>query len=141
MGFFSYLLKKRLLNANPDDIPNFSFNGYNTYARVVRVYDGDTITILFQYHKRIYKYSCRIYGIDTPEIRTRNEEEKIKGYEARDFLSSYILEQIIKVHFLDFDKYGRPLVNLYIKINGDYIDIAKLMISQGYAKPYFGGTK
>jgi micrococcal nuclease len=87
------------------------------------------------------KYSTRIYGIDTPEIRTRDDEEKKKGYEARDFLRSYILDQVVKVELLNFDKYGRLLANVYTDINGTDKNVADMMISQGHAKPYFGGTK
>ena len=142
MWFFTdYFLKKRLKKINPDNIDKFSFDGITTYARVAGVYDGDTITIVFEYKGEMIKYSARIYGIDTPEIRTRDDEEKQKGYEARDFLRSYIHNQIVKVDLLNFDKYGRLLINVYANIGGTYKDMAQMMINENYAKPYFGGTK
>lgn len=136
------LLKKRLANLpNPKDIPRFSFEGLETYARVVSVYDGDTITIVFEYHKQMIKYSCRIYGIDTPEIRTSDPEEKKLGFAARDYLRSIILDKVVKVNFMKFDKYGRILITLSTTINNEPKDISNLMIAEGYAKPYFGGKK
>ena len=117
--------------------PMFSFDGIKTYAKIYNVYDGDTVKIIFEFQGKMIKYSCRIYGIDTPEIRTKNKEEKIKGFAARDFLSDLILNKILQVHLMKFDKYGR----LLIKILYNNQDISNIMIQQGHAKPYFGGTK
>lgn len=139
--FSERLLKKKLANIDINSVDRFSFNGITTYARVSSVYDGDTITIIFEFKGEMIKYSTRIYGIDTPEIRTRDDEEKKKGYEARDFLRSYILDQVVKVELLNFDKYGRLLANVYTDINGTDKNVADMMINQGHAKPYFGGTK
>lgn len=139
--FSERLLKRRLLNVNPDDIPKFSYDGITTYAKIYNVYDGDTVKIIFEYRGEMIKYSARIYGINTPEIRTRDDEEKIKGYAARDFLKSYILNKVLKVDLLEFDKYGRLLIKIYVDINGTIIDISNLMITNNHAKPYFGGTK
>ena len=137
LRFSERLLKKRLAKFDPTSIDRFSFDGLKTYAKVCKVYDGDTITLIFEYRGEMLKYSARIYGIDTPEIRTRDKEEKKLGYAARDFLSSYILNQIVFVEFLKFDKYGRLLVNVFI----NDVNISNLMIQNKYAKPYFGGTK
>lgn len=138
---FDYFLKRKLRNFDPESIDRFSFDGISTYAKVCDVYDGDTVTILFSHRRKIIKYSCRIYGIDTPEIRTRDLEEKKRGYEARDFLKSYILDQIIKIDLLKFDKYGRLLAHLYVNVGGTYKDVGRLMINNKHAKEYFGGTK
>lgn len=139
--FRNKLLFRKLNNINPDDIPKFSFDGISTYAKVTRVYDGDTITIIFPFKNEFIKYSCRIYGIDTPEIRTRDDEEKKRGYAARDFLKSFIENEIVKIDLLKFDKYGRLLAIVYVDINGTYTNINNLMIQHNHAKPYFGGTK
>ena len=135
------LLKKKLSNIDPDTVPRFSFNGIKTYARICSVYDGDTVTIVFEHFGQMIKYSARIYGIDTPEIRTHDPIEKSLAYEARDFLSSYILDQVLYVELLNFDKYGRLLINIYMPYQEDMINIADLMLINNYAKPYFGGTK
>ena len=134
----NFFLKKRLMKANPKDIPYFSFNGIRTIAKVVKVYDGDTITIIFEYNGKMIKYSCRIFGIDTPEIRSQNPEERKLAYEARDFLRSLILNKIVHIELLKFDKYGRLLINVFTESSQNISDI---MIEKKYAKPYFGGKK
>lgn len=130
-------MKKKLYKLNPEEIPKFDFNGLKKFCRVVKVYDGDTCTVLFIWRKKNIKINCRLYGIDTPEIRTSDEEEKERGIKARDFLREMILEKIITINFLDNDKYGRPLAILYI----NDMNINELMIEKGYAKKYFGGKK
>ena len=134
-------LKRDLTRCDMSIIDRFSFDGITTYARISKVYDGDTVTIVFKFKGEMIKYSCRIYGIDTPEIRTKDLDEKKRGYEARDFLKSYIDDKIVKIDLLKFDKYGRLLGNLYIKVGGQYLDVAGLMINNNHAKAYFGGTK
>ena len=136
---FKYLKTKKQLNKlNPKDVKPFSFEGVEKYARIVKVYDGDTCTILFRWKKQNIKTSCRILGIDTPELRTSNKKEKALGYAAKEYLEYMILEQILKVKFSKDDKYGRPLVEIFLH-NGT--SVADLMIKQGHAKPYFGGAK
>ena len=130
--------KRRLKQLDASTIDVFSFKGLERQSRVVKVYDGDTITILFRFNKQYYKTSCRILGIDTPELRTKNLKEKAAGYKARDFLSGFILDKIILIKFGKFDKYGRPLIEGFLD-NGQ--SISNLMISNGHAKPYFGGKK
>ena len=134
-------LQKRLEKIDHNNIPRFSFKGINTYAFVCKVYDGDTITIVFEYKGDMIKYSTRIYGIDTPEIRTKDDDEKKRGYAARDFLSSYILNKVVKIELLEFDKYGRLLANVFANIGGNYINVSNLLIQNNHAKPYFGGKK
>lgn len=132
------LLKKRLEKIIPENVPLFSFDGIQTYAKIYDVYDGDSVKIIFEHNGKLIKYKCRLYGIDTPEIRTRDKQEKELGFIARDFLRSCILDKVLKVDLLEFDKYGRLLIKIYNKNNQSISDI---MIQQEYAKPYFGGTK
>lgn len=135
------------------------------------VYDGDTITLIVPINMQIYnmespttltlkstnlndttniklnKIKVRLFGIDTPELKpSKNladrEQHIIKAKEARDFLSDMILNKVIKVQFLQNDKYGRPLTKLFtIGENQNEICINDLMVSKGYAKKYDGGTK
>ena len=130
--------KRRLKQLDPLDIDRFSFEGLERQSRVVKVYDGDTITILFRFNKQYYKTSCRMVGIDTPELRTKNLKEKAAGYKAKQFLETLILDKILLVKFGKFDKYGRPLVEVFLD-NGQ--SVSNMMISNKYAKPYFGGKK
>ena len=130
--------KKILKKLEPKDIKPFSFDGIEKYVRIVKVYDGDTCTILFRWKKQNIKTSCRIIGIDTPELRTKNKVEKELGYKAKEFLVNLIFEKVLRVKFGKDGKYGRPLVEIFLH-NGQ--SISDIMISSGHAKPYFGGTK
>ena len=139
MNFFKKLnTKRKLKKLNPRDIPKFSFDGVKKYARIYKVYDGDTCTLLFNWKKQPINITCRILGIDTPEIRTKNELEKKAAYEARDYLIRLIHDKILYVHFYKNDKYGRPLIEIFLD-NRD--SISDIMIKKGYAISYFGGSK
>ena len=119
----------------------FSLNGYKTFAKCVHAYDGDTIHVVFKMpHSNEYnKWVIRMMGIDTPEIKSKNTNEKQLAVKARDFLRELMLDKIIIIECLDFDKYGRLLGNLFIE--GSDISISNMMIEKGYAKAYDGGTK
>lgn len=123
-------------NLSLTSIPVFTFEGYSTVAKCVKVYDGDTIHLIFTHPilSDYTRFSCRMYGYNSAEIRTKNLEEKQKGIESRDYLSKMILDKIVNVHFFKMDKYGRPL----IKVMVDGIDVNAQMIELGYGRPYDG---
>lgn len=127
------------MELNWDDAVEFSFEGQFKEAKVLSVYDGDTITVAFPFGGKMFKWNCRLTGVDTPELRTRNLKEKEFGYKVRDFLREKILGKIVKLSCKDFDKYGRLLVEVY---DSDTIDsINNWLIDNGYAFAYDGGTK
>jgi micrococcal nuclease len=125
------------LQSQTDKTPMFSLNGFKTDAKVVKVYDGDTVHVVFFIFDKYYKWICRILNVDTPELRTKNEEEKKKGYEVRDKLRELILDKTVQLDCHEFDKYGRLLVDIKI----DEIRVDEWLITNGYAKKYDGGTK
>ena len=124
-----------------DSIPMLSFKGQRIYCKVVSVYDGDTIKVVFPIigsgSMKLYKWNCRINGVDTPELRTRNHLEKNLGYKVRDKLREKILGKVVYIVCDTFDKYGRLLVNIYV--HGE--DISKWLIDNEYAFKYNGGKK
>lgn len=128
---------EELLSLDTTNIKKFTLDGLIKTAKVIKVYDGDTITVVFKHNDEYNKWNCRIYGIDTPEIKSQNPEEKKAGIIARDFLKNLILEKIVTIECLDFDKYGRLLANIFYNDK----NIMKIMIENNYAKLYFGGTK
>ncbi len=119
------------------DTEELSFENQVITGKVVSVYDGDTIKCVFPLNDKFYKWNCRINGIDTPEIRTRSKLEKEMGYKARDFLREKILKKMVEIHCGEFDKYGRLLVNIKL----DNQDMSELLIKEGLAFRYDGGTK
>lgn len=108
-------------------------------AKVIKVYDGDTITVGF-YHgdsEKPYRASVRLYGIDTPEMKGKTPEEKASAKLAQQFLSSQILGKIVTLTNISKEKYGRLLADVYC----NEVHINQLMVDNGHAVSYFGGTK
>ena len=113
-----------------------------------RVVDGDTIDVTIDLGFDLYKKErVRVAGVDTPEKRTRNLEEKELGIDATEWLKAKLEgavagddDLVIRTE-LDggVGKYGRLLGWLYI---GDSdLSLNEQMITEGYAHPYDGGTK
>ena len=117
-------------------------------VEINRVVDGDTIDVTIDLGFDLYKKErVRVAGVDTPEKRTRDLEEKALGYDATNWLKDALDgaiagddDLIIRTE-LDggVGKYGRLLGWLYI---GDQeVSLNEQMIEQGYAWAYDGGTK
>ena len=109
-------------------------------GKVVKVYDGDTITVAAPLQfadSPIYRFSVRLSGIDTPELRTSSENEKKHAIIARDALHDLIYGKMILLENVSTEKYGRLLADIYI----DGIHVNKWLIDNKYAVAYDGGTK
>ena len=117
-------------------------------TKINRVVDGDTIDVTIDLGFDLYKKErVRIAGVDTPEKRTRDLEEKALGIDATNWLKGK-LEQAIKGDDEltirtelkgGMGKYGRLLGWLYV--GDDNVSLNEQMIGEGYAWPYDGGTK
>jgi len=125
------------LESATTSVPFFTLKGHSCRAKVVHVYDGDTVHLVFEYLGHLFKWHARIAHVDTPELRTKNLEEKKLGYETRDKLIEFIHGKVVDVLCLDFDKYGRVLAE--ITYNGIRVD--QWLIDNKLAKPYEGKTK
>lgn len=132
------ILMQQLNSLDIKNVKKFSFNNYTTIIKIIKVIDGDTVSGIFKFKDSFYKYNFRINGIDTAEIHSKNENEKNIGLNAKDYLSNLIMDKILVAHFLEFDKYGRILVNLYLN-NSELI--SDHLINGGYAHKYDGKTK
>lgn len=131
----------KLLEIHSSKTNKFSLNGYKTYAKCVYVYDGDTIHVVFKMpnSSECFKWVIRMMGIDTPEMKTKNLVEKAKAVQSRDFLKGKILDKVVILDCLEFDKYGRLLGNIFLE--GEEQSLSQQMIANGHAKAYDGGTK
>ena len=117
-------------------------------TEIVKVLDGDTIDVIIDLGFDLYKKErVRIAGVDTPEKRTRDLEEKALGEDATNWLKEQLDgaisgedDLVIRTELVGgMGKYGRLLSWLYI---GDETEsINERMIQQGYAWEYDGGTK
>ena len=118
----------------------FNLEGDMLRAKVIDVYDGDTVTLVFRFGSKIWKDKCRLAGVDTAEIRTRDEDERVRGLEARDWLRAQVLNKKVWVECGKWDKYGRLLGTIFL--SGDFQQsVNQELINHGFAVPYFGGTK
>lgn len=109
-------------------------------GQVIKVYDGDTITIASKLpfaDSPLYRLSVRLNGIDTPEIKSKSEDEKTCAKEARDELAKLILNKEIHLKNIKSEKYGRILADVYF---GD-LHINEWLIEKRMAVRYDGGTK
>jgi len=109
-------------------------------GRVIKVYDGDSITIAAKLpfdDSTLYRFSVRLNGIDTPEIKGKNADEKEAAKLARDALSNLILNKNIILKNVDNEKYGRVLADVYL----DELHINEWLIKERYAIRYDGGAK
>ena len=109
-------------------------------GKVIKVYDGDSITIAAKLpfeNSLLYRFSVRLNGIDTPEIKGKNEDEKEAAKNARDALSKLILNKYIVLKNVDNEKYGRILADVYL---GE-LHINDWLVRERYAVRYDGGTK
>ena len=117
-------------------------------TEIVKVVDGDTIDVLIDLGFDLYKKErVRIAGVDTPEKRTRDLEEKALGLDATYWMKKQLEDTIAGDEELIIrtelkggtGKYGRLLGWLYV--GEDTISLNEQMITEGYAWSYDGGTK
>lgn len=111
-------------------------------ALVIKVYDGDTLTVGFRHggSHRPVKESIRIRGIDTPEIRTRSEKEKELALLARARLKEVALGKVVTVVAPESDKYGRLLCDLRTESGVESISDYMLQ-AKDICRAYDGGPR
>lgn len=140
----------------------FSLHGIVTLGRLVDIIDGDSLCIILPVFNNFYKYNVRLNGIDTCEMRSKNQENKNLAIRARDALLELVTEKkytieltkhniqeilnksviTLFVECLDFDKYGRLLANVYFNspITGK-IQLSEYLLQNKLAYQYTGKTK
>lgn len=132
-----------LKNCNWSNTKKFTFANKVFTGKVIKVYDGDTITVALYVFGGFYKFSVRMDGYDTPEIKPKKgttEEKAVEkkwGIRARDFLAGMVMNKIVTLNCKDYDKYGRILGE--VLLGGKNINY--IMIKDGYSRLYDGGHK
>ena len=127
--------------------PVFTLEGDMKLCKVVDIYYGDTIKVVFMDNNRINKWNIRMEGYDSPEMRPsrkleNRDEIKKKAVEAKNYLKSLIMNenQLVYLKCGKFDKYGRLLGYVYIN-QDDTESVNEMMITNNHAYEYHGGTK
>jgi endonuclease YncB( thermonuclease family) len=141
------------------DIKKFTLDGTQMWGKVVHIYDGDTVHIVFIINNCYSKFVCRMAHIDTPEMASKNIKEKEAAIKSRNYLFEQVTDmkittsvtkkdldvlceksqKLIWVKCFEFDKYGRLLVNAWNMVNEKSIN--EMMVDEKHGKPYFGGKK
>ena len=144
-----------MMLANYDNTEYFNFENQTKPCRIVDVYDGDTITVIFEvFQNQSYKFRIRLAGIDTPEIRGGTAVTKdlglnaknrvislITGHqygggggrpEVRDLLNTFVYTATLKCG--KFEKYGRLLAEVYLPNMEKSINT--ILLEEGLAKIY-----
>ena len=112
-------------------------------CKIVRVVDGDTVDVDIDLGFDVWlrKQRIRLYGVDTPESRTRDKEEKVYGLKAKEFVQKHLplgSDQILRTRMDDSrGKFGRILGEFVI----DKTTINDLLVDQHHAVPYTGQSK
>ncbi len=114
---------------------------YHYKAEILSVYDGDTVTATIDlgFCAFLYKVKLRLHGIDTPEMRASDPDEKAKAYAARDFVRERVLGRTVQMKSLGKGKYGRYLSILWVLDDDGNPEAESLndqLIRLGHAKAY-----
>jgi micrococcal nuclease len=119
----------------------------NTYkAKILKVIDGDTIDVDIDlgFSIVLHKQRIRLYGIDTPESRTSDKEEKIYGLMSKNYLKKYCPKGSTITLETTLDKkgkFGRILGTIIVNALPKPFNINKRMIKEHLAVEYYGQSK
>ena len=121
---------------------------YDYKAKLVRVVDGDTIDAEIDLGFDIsVKKRIRLVGINTPECRTRDLEEKAKGLAAKDRVKAILAENPkFNLESTELGKYGRVLGKIHINILDGTESLTQIclndqLVKENHAVEYFGGKR
>ena len=118
---------------------------YEYKCKIIKVVDGDTVDVDIDlgFGMWIKDERVRIMGIDTPESRTRDKVEKKFGLASKAKLKSLLGKTgVLKTQV---NKKGEDMKGKFGRILGDFLvgakKVSQIMCEEGYAVPYFGGSK
>lgn len=112
---------------------------FHNQLEVIRVIDGDTFVVTVHSIPELFgKYlGVRVRGVNTPELRSKNECEKKKAKSAKKFVEGFLVGGALSIHNCDRGKYFRIVCS--VTKNG--VDLSEELIKNKLAVPYDGGTK
>ena len=112
----------------------FTYNCEVTY-----IVDGDTCDVKIDLGFKIFHMArVRLYGINTPESRTRDKEEKYRGLQAKARFGELVREKNLRLVSHDKGKYGRVLGEILVERGEEWVSVNKQLIKEGHAVEYFG---
>ncbi|MDE0343979.1 MAG: thermonuclease family protein [Deltaproteobacteria bacterium] len=113
--------------------------GIQTPARVLSVYDGDTVKVEADMWPGLtWTGSVRVEGVDTPELRGKCDGEKRKARAARDFVRERVGKRVTLVDVKKGKYAGRVVARIRL---ADGTDLTELLIQARHGRPYNGGRR
>lgn len=150
------------LRGCPIKVPIFSFKGQHFWCRLISIHDGDSVHVIVKVHGELSRLVVRLMGIDTPEIRSKDDDEKrlavlarnrvatwaspehfsLNGEYTEKEIKSILWENPVVLYMLceDADKYGRTLSQLF-KDSEMKDCLNSVLLAEGHGDTYEGGTK
>ena len=120
---------------------------YTYRCKILRVVDGDTVDVDIDlgFGVWMHKERVRMMGIDTPESRTRDLEEKAFGVASKERLKELLPIGSMQVLKTEIDKSGEDAKGKFGRILGDFLidsrKVSKILIDEGHAVEYHGQSK
>jgi endonuclease YncB( thermonuclease family) len=110
-----------------------------TGGKVVKVYDGDTITIVttLPYDRNLYRFSVRLKGIDCPELKGTSGRERERALKAKALVEELVSGKMVVLQNVSLEKYGRLLADVYV----DGVWVNSLLLKKRLAVEYNGKAK
>jgi len=146
-----------LESATFENTPPFTLAGTTIRARVLDVYDGDTMTVALPWKGSCYRFKLRLLGINAEEIRGVDAETKVRALQARDRILELVTggefkpsakctrkvcrhalahkPYLVTVQCNDFDKYGRVLARV-LTPGSQAVSVSDILVQEGLAREY-----
>tara|TARA_R100001163_G_scaffold64213_2_gene57927 strand:+ start:1059 stop:1826 length:768 start_codon:yes stop_codon:yes gene_type:complete len=138
------LEKEFLEKVTYDDVDVFHLNGLECWAKVVKVYDADTIHCVFFINSKAYKFKIRLSGIDSAEKKSDDIAERGWALKGISRLLDLIDGKLVYLKCHKWDKYGRLLADIYLDketvVNGGE-SFNQILVKEGLAYEYNGGSR
>jgi endonuclease YncB( thermonuclease family) len=117
-----------------------------TTAKVLHVYDGDTIWVGTVISGKVVRFSIRLYGIDCPEMRGGTYNTKAAAQVSKQYVTNRVNGKIVRIdvmngRFVDGKKIKDPFNRLIAKVFIDDSSLSDELLKAGLAVPYYGGNK
>jgi len=116
----------------------YTLEGRSVLGKVIKVLDGDSLRVAIPTGGQAWTFPVRIENIDCPEVRTRNESEKVLGFITKKHVESLVLDKIVALKLGEFDKFGRLLAKVYTR---EGVNVAEDLIERELAVKYNGGER
>ena len=119
---------------------------YEYRCKIVKIIDGDTVDVDIDlgFGVWLHKERVRLFGIDTPESRTSDKEEKVYGLIAKEWITKFMPLGSMQTLITEKDKsgkYGRILGKFRVNDGSYDIILNDWMIANHHAVAYFGQSK